>query len=109
MKQFSLFLAALLASAVTLSPAIAAEPAAGIAVVNTADLDLGDARDVRTLDQRLTIAIVEACGEASNVDLAGRNAVRACRVEARAKVNATRNRLVQLAVRDSVTKFASAH
>ena len=109
MKQFSLFLAALLASAVTLSPAIAAEPAAGIAVVNTADLDLGDARDVRTLDQRLTIAIVEACGEASNVDLAGRNAVRACRVEARAKVNATRNHLVQLAVRDSVTKFASAH
>ena len=109
MKQFSLFLAALLASAVTLSPAIAAEPAAGIAVVNTADLDLGDARDVRTLDQRLTIAIVEACGEASNVDLAGRNAVRACRVEARAKVNATRNRLVQLAVRGSVTKFASAH
>ncbi len=109
MKQLSIFLAALLASAVTLSPAIAAEPAAGIAVVSTADLDLGNARDVRTLDRRLTIAIVEACGEASNVDLEGRNLVRACRVDARAKVNATRDRLVQLAARSSTTKFASAH
>jgi UrcA family protein len=109
MKHFSIFLAALLATAVTLSPALAAEPAAGIAIVNTADLDLGNARDVRALDRRLTIAIVEACGEASNVDLAGRNIVRACRVDARAKVDATRNRLVQLAARGSATKFASAH
>ena len=109
MKQFAILLAALLASAVALSPAIAAEPAAGIAIVSTADLDLANARDVRTLDRRLTIAIVEACGEASNVDLAGRNAVRACRVDARAKVNAERNRLVQLAARGSATKFASAH
>lgn len=108
MKQFSLFLAALLASAITLSPAIAAEPA-GIAIVNTADLDLGNAGDVRTLDRRLTIAIVEACGEASNVDLEGRNAVRACRVDARTKVNSERDRLVQLAARDGTTRFASAH
>lgn len=109
MKQLAIFLAALLASAVTLSPAIAADPAAGIAIVNTADLDLGIARDVRTLDQRLTIAIVEACGEASNVDPEGRNLVRACRVNARAKVSSERNRLVQLAARGSATKFASAH
>lgn len=99
MKNLSLFALALIASAVTLSPVVAAEPAAGIAIVNTADLDLGNARDVRTLDRRLTIAIVEACGEASNVDLEGRNAVRACRADARAKVNAERDRLVQLASR----------
>ena len=108
MKQLSIFLAALLASAVTLSPAIAAEPAAGIAIVSTADLDLGNAGDVRTLDRRLSIAIVEACGEASNVDLAGKNAVRACRVDARSKVNATRDRLVQLAALGGATRFASA-
>lgn len=99
MKQFSIFLAALLTSAAALSPAVAAEPAAGIAIVSTADLDLTDARDRRILDHRLSLAIVEACGEASNVDLEGRNAVRACRVEARAKVNASRDRLVQLAQR----------
>ncbi len=107
MKQFSIFLAALMASAVTLSPAIAADPAAGIAIVSTADLDLDNARDMRTLDRRLTIAIVEACGEASNVDVEGRNLVRACRVDARAKVDAERNRLVQLAARGSATKFAA--
>lgn len=109
MKQLSIFLAALLASAVTITPVVAAEPAAGIAVVNTADLDLSHAADVRTLDRRLSIAIVEACGEASNVDLEGRNAVRACRVDARAKVNAERDRLVQLAARGGATQFASAH
>lgn len=109
MIRLSLFLAAVLMSAVTLSPAMAAEPTSAIAVVRTADLDLGNARDVRTLDRRLSIAIVEACGEASNVDLAGRNAVRSCRVDARAKVDAERDRLVQLAARGSATKFASAH
>ncbi len=105
MTKFLIFAAALSAVA---GPAIAAEPAAGIAIVSTADLDLGDDRDVRTLDRRLTIAIVEACGEASNVDLEGRNAVRDCRVDARAKVNVHRDRLVQLAQRGGSPKFASA-
>lgn len=109
MKQLSILLAALAASAVTVSPATAADPSAGIAIVSTADLDLSNARDVRTLDRRLSIAIVEACGEASSVDVAGRNFVRACRVDARAKLNAERDRLVQIAARGSATKFASAH
>ena len=108
MTKLSLLLAAVAAAAVTSSPAIA-EDAAGIAIVNTADLDLGNARDVATLDRRLTIAIVEACGEASTVDLAGRNAIRACRVDARVKVAAQRNRLIQLAARANSAKFASAH
>jgi len=101
MTKFTFFALAMIASAATITPVIAAEPAAGIAIVSTADLDLTDARDVRTLDRRLSIAIVEACGEASTVDLAGINAVRACRVDARAKVNATRDRLVELASRGS--------
>lgn len=108
MKNLTIFILAMLSSAVTITPVVAAEPA-GIAIVRTADLDLAQAADVRTLDQRLTIAIVEACGDASKVDLQGRNAVRACRVDARAKVNVERNRLVQLAARGGATKFASAH
>lgn len=109
MTRQPLFLAALLASIAKSSPAIADEPTTAIAVVQTADLDLGKARDVRTLDQRLGIAIVQACGEASNIDLAGRNAVRACRVDARSKINAERERLIQLAQRDLRINFASAH
>ncbi len=104
MTKFLIFAAALSAVA---SPAIAADPTAGIAIVSTDDLDLGNARDVRTLDRRLSIAIVEACGEASNVDLEGRNLVRACRIEARVKVNAERDRLVQLAQRETSTQFAA--
>lgn len=107
MTKFLILAAALGASMAV--PAIAADPAAGIAIVGTADLDLGTARDVRTLDRRLTNAIVEACGDVSNVDLAGRNAVRACRVDARARVDRERDRLVQLAARASRTTFASAH
>ncbi len=101
-------LIAALSASVAATPA-AAEPVAGVAVVHVSDLNLTDVRDVRTLDRRLSIAIVEACGEASNVDLAGRNAVRACRADARARVDATRNRLIELAARTATTKFASAH
>ena len=86
MTNITILALATLAAAATITPAIAAEPAAGIAIVGTADLDLSNARDVRTLDRRLTMAIVEACGEASNVDRAGRNLIRACHVDARAKV-----------------------
>ena len=107
MTKFFIFAAAL--SATVTGTAMAAGSDAGIAIVSTADLDLNNARDLRTLDRRLTNAIVDACGEASNVDLAGRNAVRACRIDARAKVDVERDRLVQLAARATAIKFASAH
>lgn len=107
MKNLTIFVLALLSSAVTITPVVAAEPAAAIAIVNTADLDLTNARDQRVLDHRLTIAIVEACGEASNVDLQGRNAVRACRLDARAKVTTQRDRLVQLAQRGGSVVLAA--
>ena len=99
MKNFALFALAMIASAATITPAIAAEPSTAIAIVGTADLDLTNAKDVRILDHRLSLAIVEACGAVSNVDLEGRNAVRACRVDARAKVSTERDRLVELASR----------
>lgn len=106
MKNLTIFLLALLSSAVTITPVIAAEPNA-TSIVRTADLDLGSAKGQRTLDRRLSIAIVEACGEASNVDLEGRNAVRTYRVEARAKVAAERDRLVELAQRGGATILAA--
>lgn len=107
MKIFSLLTLATSAAALAVTPVGAAGPAAGIAIVSTADLDLSNVRDQRVLDQRLTNAIVEACGEASNFDIEGRNDVRACRVEARAKVNASRDRLVQLAQRGGGVTLAA--
>lgn len=108
MKSLTIFLLALMSSAVTLSPVIAAEPYTATSIVRTVDLDLNSAGGQRTLEHRLSIAIVEACGSASNVDLEGQNAVRACRVEARAKVAAERDRLVQLATRGGGVTVASA-
>jgi UrcA family protein len=66
-------------------------------VVRTADLDVSSAAGQRALDHRIAIAVVEACGETSNVDPAGKNAIRACRVETSARVAADRDRLVELA------------
>ncbi len=91
----------LMLSALAATPALAqAVPSAETrVVVRTADLDLGSAAGKRTLDRRIAIAVVEACGETSNVDLAGRNEIRRCRDETSSAVAANRDRLVELASR----------
>jgi UrcA family protein len=66
-------------------------------VVSTADLDLSQKSGQRALDRRIAIAVVEACGETSNVDPAGKNEIRRCRAETSAQVAANRDRLVELA------------
>lgn len=50
--------------------------------IKTSDLNLADPADQAKLNQR----IIVACGEASNADPAGRNAVRACREDAHRKM-----------------------
>ena len=81
----------------TASP-LAAQPSETVTrAVSGAGLDLTTDAGVRALDHRLTIAIVGACGSASNIDLEGMNAVRACRVQVRAKVTAKRDQLIELA------------
>jgi UrcA family protein len=74
------FLAA--AAVIKGAPAIAApaEPQ-NVSIVRTADLDLSSETGRRTLDQRLANAAREVCGVASDVDLEGKNDVRACRTE----------------------------
>ena len=66
-------------------------------VVRTADLDLASAAGQRTLDHRITIAVIEACGETSVVDPAGKNEIRRCRDATQAAIAANRERLVELA------------
>ncbi|MDP1909604.1 MAG: UrcA family protein [Hyphomicrobium sp.] len=96
LATLSLMLSAFVATPVSAQPAPSAETRV---VVRTADLDLGSATGQRTLDHRIAIAVVEACGETSNVDLAGRNEIRRCRDETSASVAANRDRLVELASR----------
>jgi UrcA family protein len=64
------------------APALA-EPAQpqNVSIVRTADLDLSSENGRRQLDQRLIGAARDVCGTASDVDLEGKNEVRACRSE----------------------------
>ena len=89
----------LMLSAFAAAPALAqtAPSAENRIVVRTADLDLGSAAGQRTLDRRIAIAVVEACGETSPADPAGRNEILHCRDETIAAVAANRDRLVELA------------
>lgn len=68
------------------APALAAPPAPATSIVRTADLDLASESGERALDRRLSIAIAEVCGAASDADLAGQNEVRRCRVATRQRV-----------------------
>lgn len=85
-----------------------AEPAANASVnvsyVHTADLDLSTTAGQRAFDHRLNIAAREVCGTASDVDLAGQNDVRKCRVDVLAKARATG---AELAARGGTITIAS--
>ena len=83
--------------AIKAAPALAEAPAASatqVSIVRTADLDLASASGQRRLEQRLTRAAREVCGEASIVDLKGKNAVRKCRDETLAKAHTQRDSLI---------------
>ena len=99
----------LLLSALVATPALAAPeaPAQNRIVVSTADLDLASAAGQRTLDRRLAHAMIEACGTESNIDLAGSNTVRSCRVETAKSIAADRDRIVQLASKGTAIVLAS--
>lgn len=73
-----------------------AEPTQAISVVRTADLDLSTHAGRKALDHRLVLAAYQVCGTASDVDLAGKNAVRECRSDVLTKA---RSRSEQLASR----------
>ena len=93
MTKTALFALALMSSAVTVTPTVAqaAEPLAVTSIVQTADLDLSTAKGQHALDLRLSQAAKEVCGTASDVDIAGKNDVRRCRVETLANLSAERD------------------
>jgi UrcA family protein len=68
-------------------------PAQNVSIVRTADLDLTGKAGREQLEHRLVIAAYDVCGGASDVDLAGKNEVRACRADVLKKVHATSEQL----------------
>ena len=71
------------------APALAQDVSSqNVSIVRTADLDLTSKAGRAQLDHRLVTAAYEVCGEASNVDLAGKNDIRACRADVLAKARA---------------------
>ena len=91
MKTFKIALTAFVISAGVIkgTPALA-EPVSqqNVSIVSTADLDLNSKAGRTALDHRLVTAAYEVCGTASDVDLAGKNEVRACRADVLAKARA---------------------
>lgn len=84
----------------SLSAISTAQSAGEVVRVGFADLDLNSRSGQVKLDQRISAA----CGDASAVDLEGRNAVRACRADAQAQVTAIRLANDQ---REAVIQFAA--
>ena len=78
-------------------PALAADSTR--ASVRYADLDLRNAQGVEALDRRIRTAVETVCGDASDADLEGRNAVRICRAEIRAAAFAQRDLAIATARR----------
>ena len=78
-----------------------------VSIVHTADLDLSSAVGKRQLHQRLAQAAREVCGTASDADLEGKNDVRACRANVRARTNAERDGLLAAAERGAVIAITS--
>ncbi|MFL6732957.1 MAG: UrcA family protein [Sphingomicrobium sp.] len=64
-----------------------------VSIVHTRDLDLSSEAGRAALDHRLVIAAFEVCGRVADVDLSGRNAVRACRADVLARARADGHQL----------------
>jgi len=78
------------AAALKAVPALAERSPApvNVSIVRTADLDLASDAGKRQLEHRLVNAARDVCGTASDVDLKGRNDVRACRADVLARARA---------------------
>lgn len=88
---------AALAAALVAHPASAQTAPSAPQVVHYADLDLSSRGGVRELDRRIAAAVRDACGEASDADLHGKNLVIRCGIEARGQAQAQAQRAIAVA------------
>ncbi len=110
MRNTALFALALIASAATVTPTVAAavEAETVTSIVRTADLDLSNDAGQRELDRRIVQAAREVCGDASDVDLEGKNAARQCRADTIAQASSQREQLLAAAKSGTPILVASA-
>lgn len=80
--------------AFTATPVLAEAPSLVQSIVQIADLDLSTAKGQRALDLRLSQAVKEVCGTASDADVEGKNDVRRCRVETLAQLASERDQRI---------------
>jgi UrcA family protein len=96
MRKTALTALALIAATVSPSVAQALAPATATTIVRTADLNLATVDGQRELDRRIVRAAYDVCGEASDIDLEGKNDVRRCRTETVAAAAAQRRQLIAI-------------
>ncbi|MES2442020.1 MAG: UrcA family protein [Pseudomonadota bacterium] len=77
MIRFTLALAAL----ATAAPALASDPAAKTATIRTADLDLSNPADARTLNRRVAGATEAVCGSYAGARDGAEERIAACRAD----------------------------
>ena len=88
-KPFLIILSSALATGAVIKAAPAlAEPVKRLASSRLPTWICPTDSEQKTIDHRLVIAVQEVCGTASDVDLAGKNAVRQCRTDALGKARA---------------------
>lgn len=93
---------ALLLTLAVATPVFAQSPVRETSIVKTADLNLMSQAGQRALERRIALAVAEVCGTASDFDLAGKNEVRRCRVETRAKTASDREQRIATASSQSI-------
>jgi UrcA family protein len=104
-RNFILILSAFLAA--PLSAQVPGQDPNATSIVRTADLDLTRAADRQRLDRRLKHAIVDVCGDASPVDLAGQNGVAHCRSELASRLDPRRDQLIARSGRIRAVELAA--
>ena len=99
------------ALAIKAAPALAQDTPAGeiaVAIVKTADIDLGSATGQHQLDRRLAQAVRDVCGTASEADLKGKNEVRSCRDDTLARARADKDAVLAAARRGALIAVSAA-
>ncbi len=108
---YGLTSALITALALKAAPALAQQAPAGeayVAIVKTADINLGSEAGQRQLDRRLAQAARDVCGTASDSDLEGKNEVRKCRDESIARVQGDKQAVLAAADRSAVIAVTAA-
>ena len=103
----SLLSVAALGAALCAGPIFAQASSDRSQIVNYADLDLRTEAGRAALDRRISSAVRETCGTASDANLRGQNAVRRCRTLTAKLVTASKSQAIASAAHSSSTAFAA--